>query len=129
MERSPDVAAAVTTPAAASNEATPALWDGLASRPIIIQEVAPQVDDGRYPVKREVGDLLEVSATIFRDGHDKLCAVLLWRRLDETEWRETPMALVNPGLDRWTGRVVLTENTTYVYTVEAWTDAYESWCL
>jgi starch synthase (maltosyl-transferring) len=129
MERSPDVAAAAAIPATASNEATPALWDGLASRPIIIQEVAPQVDDGRYPIKREVGDLLEVSATIFRDGHDKLCAVLLWRRLDETEWRETPMALVNPGLDRWTGRVVLTENTTYVYTVEAWTDAYESWCL
>ena len=100
----------------------------LISRAIVIQDVEPQVDCGRYPVKREVGDILDVGATVFRDGHDKLTVVALYRRLDETAWREVPMTLVNPGLDKWVGSVKLTDNATYVYTVEAWTDVYESWC-
>ncbi len=104
------------------------LTHGLVSRPIVIQDVTPELDDGRYPVKREVGDVLEVTAEVFRDGHDKLRAVILYRRKQDKEWQEAPMTLVNPGLDRWSGTVVLTENTSYVYTIEAWTDAYESWC-
>ena len=104
------------------------LGQGLVSRPIVIEAVQPSVDDGRYPVKREVGDELEVRATIFRDGHDKLAACILYRRQDEPAWAEAPMRLDNPGLDHWVGGVRLTENTTYLYTVEAWTDVYESWC-
>jgi starch synthase (maltosyl-transferring) len=105
-----------------------ALTEGLSSRPIVIQSVWPELDCGRYAVKREVGDVLEVSADIFRDGHDKLTAVVLFRRKDEAEWREAAMTCVNPGVDRWSGGVKLEDNTSYVYTVEAWTDAYESWC-
>lgn len=99
----------------------------LISRPIIIQNVQPQIDNGRWAVKREVGDELEVTAEIFRDGHVVLSAVILWRRADETAWREAPMTLVNPGLDHWAGSIRLDANTTYVYTVEAWTDHYETW--
>lgn len=106
----------------------PSIATGLQSRPILIQGVEPCVDDGRYPIKREVGDDVEVRATIFRDGHDKLAAVALYRREDETEWRQAPLTLLNPGLDLWSGRFRLSDNTTYVYTVEAWTDVYESWC-
>ena len=102
---------------------------GLKSHPIVILDVGPQVECGRFAVKREVGDQLEVSASIFRDGHDKLSAVISYRRLDETVWHEAPMQLVNPGLDRWRGSITLSANTTYLYTVEAWTDVYESWCL
>ncbi|MBK8175543.1 MAG: alpha-1,4-glucan--maltose-1-phosphate maltosyltransferase [Rhodospirillales bacterium] len=100
---------------------------GLKSRSIVIEKVEPQIDGGRWPVKREVGDDLNVSARVFRDGHVKLAAVILWRRADETTWREMPMTLVNPGLDLWEGSIRLTANTTYVYTVEAWTDHYETW--
>ncbi len=103
------------------------LTAGLSSRAIIIQNVTPQVDDGRYPVKREVGDIIEVGADIFREGHDMLAAVVLYRRLDNAEWREAAMTCVNPGLDRWAGAVELSENTTYVYTIEAWVDLFESW--
>lgn len=103
------------------------LMAGLSSRPIIIQNVTPVVDDGRYPIKREVGDVLEIGADIFREGHDKLTAVMLYRRLDQRTWHEAAMTCINPGLDRWTGAVELTENTTYVYTIEAWVDLYESW--
>ena len=34
-------------------------------------------------------------------------AVILWRRADETTWREAPMTLVNPGLDRGRGSIRL----------------------
>jgi len=99
----------------------------LVSRSIVIQNVQPQIDDGRWEVKREVGDDLEITAEIFRDGHVVLSAVILWRRADETAWRETRMTSLNPGLDLWAGSIRLTANTTYVYTVEAWTDHYETW--
>lgn len=103
------------------------LMAGLRSRPIVIQNVDPELDGGRWAVKREVGDQLEVSADIFKDGHDKLTAIVLYRRRDEKDWHEAPMVCVNSGIDRWQGRVPLSENTTYLYTVEAWADVFESW--
>ena len=64
-----------------------------------IQNVRPQVDCGRYAVKREVGDTLRVTADIFKDGHDKIAAVLRLRRLGEDAWVETDMAFVDN--DMW----------------------------
>jgi starch synthase (maltosyl-transferring) len=97
------------------------------SRPILIEDVYPELDDGRFPVKREVGDLMEVWATIFKEGHDKIAAVVQYRRRGEAGWREVPMSLENPGLDRWRGGFWLDENARYEYTIEAWYDGFESW--
>ena len=94
-------------------------------RTVVIENVAPAVDCGRYPVKREVGATFEVSADIFKEGHDALLAFLKFRRFDATAWRETPMSFVDN--DRWAGRFVLDENTRYVFTIEAMTDAFRSW--
>jgi starch synthase (maltosyl-transferring) len=91
----------------------------------IILDVQPQIDGGRYPVKREVGDVLEVSADLLRHGHDKLAARILYRAQGETEWRETPMH--HADNDRWRGSVTLERNCRYEFTVEAWMDAYETW--
>ncbi len=102
------------------------LMQGLSTRPIVIEGVTPQIDCGRFPVKREVGDVLEVGADIFKDGHDKLAAALLWREQGGTRWREAPMVAVD-GNDRWAGRIRLERNTRYQYTVEAWVDHFESW--
>ena len=96
-------------------------------RTIVIENVQPQLDGGRYAVKREVGDTFEVWATIFKDGHNRLTAVLKWRKKGETTWSECPMVLENAGLDRWRGQVQLKENARYEYTIEAWTDHFESW--
>ncbi|MEW5726453.1 MAG: maltotransferase domain-containing protein, partial [Pseudomonadota bacterium] len=92
---------------------------------ILILDVRPAVDCGRYPVKREVGDTLEVTADILKDGHDKLAARVLWREKGEAAWHGEPMAFQDN--DRWIGRVRLAKNTRYQYTIEAWPDAYESW--
>jgi starch synthase (maltosyl-transferring) len=90
-----------------------------------IEEVYPELDGGRYPVRRIIGDWLEVWADIFRDGHDKLRAVLKYRHEDE-DWRETPFAFYDN--DRWVARLRLDAVGLWRYTIEAWTDQFESWC-
>ncbi|WP_447979856.1 alpha-1,4-glucan--maltose-1-phosphate maltosyltransferase [Candidatus Nitrospira bockiana] len=108
-----------------ADEPAPAreLPDGLAT--IVIERVAPELDGGRYPVKREVGDRLEVTADIFKEGHDVLAAVVRFRKADESAWRESPMVHVDN--DRWAGWFDLTENTRYRYTIVAWVSPFESW--
>jgi starch synthase (maltosyl-transferring) len=107
---------------------TPAVLKLAQAHPVIIEQVRPEIDCGRHPIKREVGDLLEVEATIFKEGHDRIAAVLLLRAEGEERWREFPMRLVNPGLDLWAGSAPLERNTRYRYSIEAWPDAFESWC-
>ena len=94
-------------------------------RPIVISQVRPSLDDGRYPVKREVGDCLTVTADIFKEGHDTLAAVILYRPQDEPDWREVPLRLVDN--DGWVGSFSLEANTRYRFTIEAWTDRFGSW--
>jgi starch synthase (maltosyl-transferring) len=97
------------------------------TRTVVIENVAPVVDGGRYPLKREVGAMLEVSADIFKEGHDVLVAFLLSRRLDEHAWHETPMHHVDN--DRWEGAFTLAENARYVYTLEALAHPFRSWLV
>ena len=94
-------------------------------RSIVIEHVAPELDCGRYAVKRVVGDDLRVTADIFPDGHDLLDAALLLRAEDEAAWTEAPMRLVDN--DRWSGVLTLTRNAPQRYTIEAWRDAIGSW--
>ena len=94
-------------------------------RSIIIERIAPELDGGRYPVKRVVGDQLLVTADIFADGHDLLDAAILLRADDETAWRRTPMRPIDN--DRWSGHIELLRNRRHAYAVEAWRDAFGSW--
>ena len=94
-------------------------------RPLVISQVRPTVDDGRYPVKREVGDCLTVTADIFKEGHEVLAAAILYRSQDKPEWREAPLRPV--GNDAWVGAFPLEANTRYSFTIEAWTDRFGSW--
>jgi starch synthase (maltosyl-transferring) len=96
-------------------------------RTVVIENVAPELDDGRYAIKREVGEDLVVEADIFREGHDQLAARLLYRRADQREWREVPM--VHRDNDRWLGSFPLEENARYAYTIEARPDVFRSWAL
>ncbi|AHY45474.1 protein of unknown function (DUF3416) [Rubrobacter radiotolerans] len=96
-----------------------------AAGPVIIEDFYPELDAGRYPIKREVGDDLEVWADVFRDGHDAIACVLKYRIKGKRKWIEVPMRHV--ANDRWTASAPLTENTRYEYTVEAWPDEYATW--
>jgi starch synthase (maltosyl-transferring) len=92
---------------------------------VIIESVWPQLDGGRYPIKRVVGNLLEVEADIFSHGHEVLRACLQFRKKGESEWRESEMSPLEN--DRWRGAFRLEENTTYQYTIFAWRDPFLSW--
>ena len=94
-------------------------------RSVWIGDVRPELDGGRFPVKREVGDTFEVTADILQEGHGGLAAVLRYRTVKDTAWHEARMEPL--GNDRWAGRFLLEENTRYVYTLEAWPDAYRTW--
>ena len=94
-----------------------------AAAPLIaIEAVSPSVDDGRFAAKRLVGDLVEVSADLISDGHNRLAAALLWRPADEPEWHETPMTPI--GNDRWTGHFPLARLGRYEFTILAWNDEF-----
>lgn len=103
------------------------LMDYAASSPITIEHVSPQIDAGRYAVKREVGDTMDVTCSIFKDGHDLIKAVILCRLADSNEWWETPMTEVNHGLAQWYGQLWFGTNARYIYTIEAWVDEYGTW--
>jgi starch synthase (maltosyl-transferring) len=92
---------------------------------IVIEGVRPELDGGRYPVKRIVGETFEVWADIFCDGHDILGACVKYREQDRDTWQRAPMRLVDN--DRWSGQFELIRNCRYVYTIEAWTDVFASW--
>jgi len=94
-------------------------------RSVWIGSVRPELDGGRFPVKREVGDLFEVTADILREGHEALAAVLQYRTVKDPGWHEVRMDPL--GNDRWVGRFPLTENTRYLYTIEAYPDPYRTW--
>ena len=94
-------------------------------RTVVIEAVEPVVDGGRYPLKREVGDTLEVSADIFKEGHEVLVAFLRYRRADDPTWREAPMRFVDN--DRWAGSITFDANARWVYAIEAMADPFRSW--
>jgi len=96
-------------------------------RHIVIDTVSPRVDCGRYPVKWIAGEPCVVEATLFRDGHELIQAVVAWRQRGEKRAVETAMTLVNPGLDRWQAELPFPAPGRYVYTIRAWTDRYGSW--
>ncbi len=102
-----------------------AAMDGLAAGRMTIENVYPELDGGRFAVKRTVGDAMEVWADIYTDGAFVLAAAVRYRPEDEAAWREAPMRLIDN--DRWVGTVPLTRNTRYLYSVEAWRDVWESW--
>jgi len=92
---------------------------------VIIESVAPEVDAGRFPIKRTVGEEVAVSADIFADGHDVIVAVLRHRCLGANDWTDVPMSLSSN--DRWTGRFTVTTQGWHEYTIEAWVDRFASW--
>jgi starch synthase (maltosyl-transferring) len=94
-------------------------------RRVLIQNVAPEIDAGEFPIKRIVGQVVVVSADALTDGHDQLSCILRHRRADDPLWSDVPMESL--GNDRWRGEFRVTEVGRYRYTVEAWVDHFKSW--
>jgi len=118
---------------------------------VIVERVWPEIDGGRFPIKRTIGERVTVSADIFADGHDLLAGVVKYRyrgpegsapqqsrqgrggSLDRSspdppsanQWQETPLTPLDN--DRWEGSFTVTELGAYEYTLDAWIDRFASW--
>ena len=107
-------------PAAAVDSLDPSLL-----RRVAVEAVHPEVDGGRFPIKRVVGETVAVHADVHSDGHDMIAAALLYRKQGAAEWTEVPMAVVSN--DRWQASFSVDELGRYEYTVEGWIDRFASW--
>jgi len=96
---------------------------------IRIEHPNPIVDGGRFPTKRCAGDVVEVSADIFRDGHEVLKAVVRYRAPGAEEWLEGPLQHIDAHLrgDRWAGSFTVDTIGDWTWTIEAWVDPFAAW--
>jgi starch synthase (maltosyl-transferring) len=92
---------------------------------VIIEGVQPEIDCGRFPIKRVVGEDVVVEADVFIDGHEALSCALLHRKKGASRWQHVLMEpLVN---DRWRASFKVEELGRYQYTVVAWHDPFKGW--
>jgi starch synthase (maltosyl-transferring) len=98
---------------------------GEGRRRVIIEDVSPMIECGRFPAKRTLGDTMNIEAAVFADGHDALSCRLLHRFEGESEWNFVPMAPI--GNDRWRAAFRVLRPGRYFYTVEGWIDRFKTW--
>ncbi|MFF6957693.1 maltotransferase domain-containing protein [Streptomyces sp. NPDC008317] len=94
---------------------------------IPVVDVRPLVDCGRRPAKAVAGETFEVTATVFREGHDAVAANVVLRDPTGRSGPWTPMRELEPGTDRWGARVTPTAEGRWTYCVEAWSDPVATW--
>ncbi|MGI4852744.1 MAG: alpha-1,4-glucan--maltose-1-phosphate maltosyltransferase [Janthinobacterium lividum] len=92
---------------------------------VVIEEVTPQIDGGRYAVKRVVDDVVRVTAVIYSDGHDHVAARLMYKRTAEKVWRYAPLREI--GNDVWEADFIANAVGGWTYTVQAWVDHFGTW--
>ena len=92
---------------------------------VIIEGVQPVVDGGIFPAKRTVGERVDVTASIFGDGHDHIRASVFYKKEVEGTWVEIPM---NPTFnDEWLASFYVVEKGNYFFTIHAWIDHFDTW--
>ncbi|HZO21020.1 MAG TPA: maltotransferase domain-containing protein, partial [Steroidobacteraceae bacterium] len=92
---------------------------------VVIENITPRVDCGRFPIKRTVGERVVVEADAFTDGHDAVTVMLMHRHAASEQWHRSLMRPL--GNDRWQGSFRVPSLGEYQYTVSAWVDHFESW--
>ena len=134
--------------------ATDAQLRGAGRRRVVVERLRPQIDGGRFPIKRTVGDEVSVTVDMFADGQDLLAGVLKYRRVptgrpaaepalhepasrrpgsargdasaDPAQpWTDIPLTPLDN--DSWGASFTVTELGEYEYTVEGWVDRFGTW--
>ncbi|MFJ9117092.1 alpha-1,4-glucan--maltose-1-phosphate maltosyltransferase [Streptomyces sp. NPDC102394] len=94
---------------------------------IPVRDVRPVVECGRRPAKAVAGETFEVTATVFREGHDAVAANVVLTDPEGTHGPWTPMRELAPGTDLWGAEVTPTSEGRWSYRVEAWSDPVATW--
>jgi len=114
-----------STTAYASPTAPTAFTASVGRIPVL--DVRPVVEHGRRPAKAVAGERFEVSATVFREGHDAVAANVVLHDPDGRAGPWTPMRELAPGTDRWGATVSAGKEGRWTYRVEAWGDPISTW--
>ncbi|PVD07156.1 alpha-1,4-glucan--maltose-1-phosphate maltosyltransferase [Streptomyces sp. CS207] len=94
---------------------------------IPVRDVHPVVDHGRRPAKAVAGETFEVTASVFREGHDAVAANVVLKDPEGRPGPWTPMRELAPGSDRWGAEVTPDAPGEWTYRVEAWSDPVTTW--
>src|SRR6266700_462042 len=92
---------------------------------VVIQGVQPEIDCGRFPIKRTIGETVDVEADVFADGYDVVACVLRYRHEDDETWSEIAMEPL--GNDHWRARFAVGKLGQYIYTIAGWLDPFQTW--
>ncbi len=114
------------TPAHAPSSYAPSSYTPTLGR-IPVIDVRPTVHHGRRPAKAVVGEAFEISAVVFREGHDAVAANVVLRDREGRPGPWTPMRELAPGTDRWGATVSAPSEGLWTYAVEGWGDPVATW--
>ena len=92
---------------------------------VIIESITPQIEGGRYYIKRVVGETVNVGATVIGDGHDIVQASLQYKNDKARKWQETRMQVGHN--DHWTASFQVEKLGAYSYRVCGWIDDALNW--
>jgi starch synthase (maltosyl-transferring) len=92
---------------------------------VVIEALTPQIDCGRFPVKRAVGEVVTVEADVFTDGHDSVACMMKHRRVGQGAWHQVPMKPL--GNDRWRAEFRVAAQGRHEFTVVGWVDHLQTW--
>lgn len=92
---------------------------------VVIEGVSPEIDSGRFAIKRSVGEAVKVEADVFTDGHDAIACAVVYRRAADSDWNEISMQPL--GNDRWRCSFHVETLGRYYYSVIGWIDHFASW--
>ncbi|MFI1363601.1 alpha-1,4-glucan--maltose-1-phosphate maltosyltransferase [Streptomyces griseochromogenes] len=92
-----------------------------------VRDVRPAVDCGRRPAKAVTGETFQITATVFREGHDAVGANVVLRDPAGRRGPWTPMRELAPGTDRWGAEVTPDVTGRWTFRVEAWSHPLATW--
>ena len=86
---------------------------------LVIENIRPNIEGGRFMIKREPGDSVTLQADIFRHSHEKYDAAIFYRHVSKKKWEKAPMHFVDNDL--WEGTFTVNSIGYYEYKICAWT--------
>jgi starch synthase (maltosyl-transferring) len=92
---------------------------------VVIRDVTPELECGRFAIKRTVGEIVVVEADVFADGHDSVACAVRYRHEDEEAWSEVSMEEL--GNDHWRAAFPVDKLGQYIYAIIGWIDSFQTW--
>jgi starch synthase (maltosyl-transferring) len=94
---------------------------------IVISDVSPVISAGEWPAKAVVSELIPVSATVFREGHDLVGANVVVTDPTGQEGPFQRLILIGPGTDRYETTISCASEGVWSFRIEAWADPVATW--